>query len=239
MPFRRCQDYRRGTSRNPTTVLRIRRLSAWKFVWDPDTQVTRLFDSLMRNYPIGGFLSWVVRPPVVSEFKWYGFMRNYHQLDSPHCPEIDLPGDQAVTAVLDGQQRLTALNIGLRGSHAKRRKYGWRENPNAYPTRRLYLNLLSDAPENDLGMQYDFRFFEEQPLTELAPPEGASPAFWIRFIGSSMRQIQSLLCGCYWRLAWVLRKRVQRCVSGGSMKSFTMRRSSSSSVTMSRTSIGF
>ena len=149
-----------------------------EFVWDPDTQVTRFFDSLMRNYPIGGFLSWVVRPPLVSEFRWYGFMRNYHQLEAPHCPEVDLSSNQPVTAVLDGQQRLTALNIGLRGWHAKRRKYGWRDNPDAYPKRELYLNLLSDAPENDLGILYDFRFWQTRPETVLSPENGASPNFW-------------------------------------------------------------
>lgn len=26
-----------------------------EFVWDADTQITRLFDSLMRGYPIGPF----------------------------------------------------------------------------------------------------------------------------------------------------------------------------------------
>jgi uncharacterized protein with ParB-like and HNH nuclease domain len=40
-----------------------------EFVWDPDTQVTRLFDSLMRGYPIGAFLSWGGKPPHVGEFK--------------------------------------------------------------------------------------------------------------------------------------------------------------------------
>lgn len=134
-----------------------------EFVWDPDTQVTRLFDSLMRGYPIGAFLSWAVKPPLVGEFKFYGFMREYHQLNAPHCPVLDLPTDRPVTAILDGQQRLTSLNIGLRGSHAKRRKYGWRDNPDAYPERRLYLNLLADAPSNDLGMIHDFRFFESPP----------------------------------------------------------------------------
>lgn len=149
-----------------------------EFIWDPDTQITRLFDSLMRGYPIGTFLSWAVKPPLIGEFKFHGFMRNYHQRDAPYCPMLDLPNDQSVTAILDGQQRLTALNIGLRGSHAKRRKYGWKHNPNAYPKRTLYLNLLGDAPENELGMAYDFRFFEVPPGPQLAMDGDSAPALW-------------------------------------------------------------
>jgi hypothetical protein len=149
-----------------------------EFVWDPDTQVIRLFDSLMRHYPIGAFLSWSVKPPTVSAFKFYGFMRQYHQLQSPHCPILDLPTDQPITAILDGQQRLTSLNIGLRGSHAKRRKFGWRDRPDAYPVRTLYLNLLSDAPENELGMVFDFRFFSTPPEPSFHADDGGGAEFW-------------------------------------------------------------
>lgn len=151
-----------------------------EFVWDPDNQVARLFDSLLRGYPIGTFLSWVVEPPLVERFKFYGFMREYHQLTQPHCPVLDLAPDHSVTAILDGQQRLTSLNIGLRGSHAKRKKYGWRDNPDAYPVRRLYLNLLADAPENELGMVHDFRFFSTSPEPTLSQEPDATepPAYW-------------------------------------------------------------
>ena len=49
--------------------------------------------------------------------------------------------------MLDGQQRLTALNIGLCGSMAWRLPYKWKNNPNAYPVRHLYLDLLADHGE--------------------------------------------------------------------------------------------
>ena len=132
-----------------------------EFVWKPE-QIARLFDSLMRSYPIGSFLFWEVDRTNVRQYKFYDFVLNYHQRNAPHCPPLDMPPDTAVTAVLDGQQRLTALNIGLRGSHATkipRKRYN---NSLAYPTKRLHLNLLADAGENNAGMHYDFRFLTEK-----------------------------------------------------------------------------
>lgn len=179
MPFEDAKtiaDVLRGIQDRKYVLPAIQR----EFVWDPDNQVARLFDSLLRGYPIGTFLSWVVEPPLVERFKFYGFMREYHQLTQPHCPVLDLAPDQRVTAILDGQQRLTSLNIGLRGSHAKRKKYGWRDNPDAYPVRRLYLNLLADAPENELGMVHDFRFFSTppEPILTNEPDSAETTAYW-------------------------------------------------------------
>jgi uncharacterized protein with ParB-like and HNH nuclease domain len=81
-----------------------------EFAWDTD-QVIRLFDSLMRGYPIGAFLFWKVkgRDPTADDgdrdFVFYGFIRAYHELKSPHCPRLDVPKSREVTAILDGQQR--------------------------------------------------------------------------------------------------------------------------------------
>src|SRR4051812_11862871 len=83
-----------------------------EFVWDAN-QIRTLFDSLMRGYPIGSFLFWKVHAPTIKENVFYDFIRNYHQRDAPYCPVLDLPVDTGRTAILDGQQRLTALNIGL------------------------------------------------------------------------------------------------------------------------------
>lgn len=133
------------------------------FVWGEE-QIAKLFDSILRGYPIGSLLSWQVEPNTAGQFRFYGFIREYHQKDHPHCPKLDLPKQQTV-AVLDGQQRLTALNIGLRGSYASRRKWGQKDKAQSYPVRRLYLNVLHDAPENDQGMRYDFRLLPE-PVTQ-------------------------------------------------------------------------
>lgn len=84
-----------------------------EYVWKP-SQVIRVFDSVMRGYPVGSFLSWRVEPETINKFKFYGFMKDYNAFDNRHNPVIDIPADREVIAVLDGQQRLTSLNIELR-----------------------------------------------------------------------------------------------------------------------------
>ena len=137
-----------------------------EFEWSTD-QVRRLFDSLIRGYPIGSFLFWRVSPAVASRFRFYDFLTDYHERNHPYAPQVAIPAGQGVTAILDGQQRLTALNIGLYGSHAERQARKWASNPDAYPTKRLYLDITrQDTGEAELGMAYGFRFLtdlEAQP----------------------------------------------------------------------------
>lgn len=126
-----------------------------EFVWDAD-QIERLFDSLMRGYPIGSFLFWEVKPQNLEEFQFYRFMDYYHERDHQHNQPINLAGNnQSVTAVLDGQQRLTALNIALRGWYAEKLPYYRWDSDHAFPKRRLCLNLAG-PPEDDMEMAYDF-----------------------------------------------------------------------------------
>lgn len=134
-----------------------------EFVWKPE-QIERLFDSLMQGYPIGTFLFWKVEAETSNQFKFYDFVLNYHQRDAAHCPELGPLHQQSVTAVLDGQQRLTALNIGLRGSMAIKRPNAWWNNPDAFPIRTLRLNL-SEAPlADDDGLVYRFRFMTDDQV---------------------------------------------------------------------------
>lgn len=115
----------------------------------------------MQGYPFGTFLFWKVEPASSGKFKFFGFVQNYHERDNPHCPELGTLPNQALTAVLDGQQRLTALNIGLCGSMAVKEPNKWWTNPNAFPKRVLRLNLLSsDTPDED-GVLYDFQFLDD------------------------------------------------------------------------------
>ena len=132
-----------------------------ELVWGPE-QICRFFDSLMQGYPFGTFLYWRVAPENSGNFKFFDFVLNYHERNDPHCPPLpDMP-NRPLTAVLDGQQRLTALNIGLRGSAAwKLPRLRW-NNPDAFPERLLYLDLLWRPGEDDEGLEYRFSFLTDE-----------------------------------------------------------------------------
>ena len=136
-----------------------------EYVWDSN-QIEKLFDSIMREYPIGTFLFWEIEKNRVMDYDFYAFMKNFHEQKSIHNKKIDLKGSDGVLAVLDGQQRLTSIYLGLKGTYSYKLKYLSRDNSNAYPTRKLYLNLLSSAKESD--NEYDFKFltFEEVKNTQ-------------------------------------------------------------------------
>ena len=135
-----------------------------EFVWKPK-QISRLFDSIMQGYPFGTFLYWKVDPEHCSKFKFFDFVLNYHQRDDPHCPPLPKIPDHGVTAVLDGQQRLTALNIGLKGSIARKLPHKWWKNPDAFPRRELYIDLLwKPIPEDEEGREYWFEFLTENQV---------------------------------------------------------------------------
>jgi uncharacterized protein with ParB-like and HNH nuclease domain len=129
-----------------------------EFVWHVD-QITQLFDSLMLGYPIGSFLFWEVAASNVNEFAFYEFLREYHERDCRHNTKASVIGSESITAILDGQQRLTSLYIGLMGAYAYKKPYLSYDNPKAYPKRRLYLNLLKKSDVEDWF--YDFTFLTD------------------------------------------------------------------------------
>src|SRR5690606_19452285 len=88
-----------------------------EFVWGQD-KIANLFDSLLRGYPVGSFLFWTVGEERAAEYVFYGFLTNYHERDHKYAERKRPPKGKGTTAILDGQQRLTSLNIGLYGSHA-------------------------------------------------------------------------------------------------------------------------
>ena len=138
-----------------------------EYVWKP-SQVAKIFDSVLRGYPVGSFLSWKVLPETVSKFRFYGFLKDYSGYDKKHNPVVDIPTDREVIAVLDGQQRLTSLNIGLRGTYAYRNPRAWANKAWSYPERRLYLNLLGEAPENEAGLKYHLAFLTKEQIEQAA-----------------------------------------------------------------------
>ena len=142
-----------------------------EFVWRPE-QIRRLFDSLMQGYPFGTFLYWRVESENSSRFTFYDFVRNYHERDNPHCPRLPVYHDRQLIAVLDGQQRLTALNIGLCGSMAWKLPRRWAKFDSAFPQRQFHLDLLWRPVEDDeSGQRYRFRFLTEEQLSGASAEE--------------------------------------------------------------------
>ncbi len=107
------------------------------FVWKRD-QIERLYDSILREYPIGTLLIWKTK----SDLKRRKFIDNYKSGIS--LANFYIPQDKTQKMmVLDGQQRLQSLFIGLMGS---------------YDGEELYINILSGdlvAPED---IKFDFKF---------------------------------------------------------------------------------
>ena len=134
-----------------------------EFVWRPE-QVCNLFDSLLQGYPFGEFMLWRVAPENASQYQWYGFVRDYHQRDNPHCPELAHIRNRPLTAVLDGQQRLTAFNIGLGGSMARKLPHKWWSSLDAFPKRVLALDLLAPTNPDEEGSRYTFEFIDEENI---------------------------------------------------------------------------
>jgi uncharacterized protein with ParB-like and HNH nuclease domain len=125
-----------------------------EFVWEPD-QIERLFDSILGDYPIGSFLFWKVDEKNKEEWTTFEFIRQFDK-ENPNNPEANLKGvARDIYLILDGQQRITSLYIGLKGSYRFFR-YRWQ-------TRKLYLNLLKRPVPNEDDPQeliYQFSFRE-------------------------------------------------------------------------------
>lgn len=149
-------DVVQDISSNKYLLPSIQREFTWKH-----SQIEQLFDSLMQEYPIGTFLFWELPPSKYSEYEFYKFLQNYHEKNAHHNSKIDLKGSENVMAVLDGQQRLTSLFVGLKGTYAY--KIPWARR-NAFPKRKLYLNIVGQAAEGENF--YDFRFLTDDDISK-------------------------------------------------------------------------
>lgn len=127
-----------------------------EYVWGT-YEICKLFDSLMCGYPISSFLFWKIREEDKKKWIAYEYIRDF-DTDSPHNKEANLDGlNKDLYLVLDGQQRMTSLFIGLKGSFSyfyygkKRKSY-------------LAIDLLK-LPSKEINpdeLQYGFSFIEEK-----------------------------------------------------------------------------
>jgi uncharacterized protein with ParB-like and HNH nuclease domain len=132
-----------------------------EFVWSSD-QIEKLFDSLMKGYPISSMLFWKVKGETKTDFRFYQFLKQYIQFHKTHNESTNTDQVNDFHAILDGQQRLTALFIGLCGSYAYkeyRRAYAFSEW--SYPTRHLYLNISKTYSDEESDREYIFFFIDK------------------------------------------------------------------------------
>lgn len=125
-----------------------------KFVWK-EGKICDLFNSIMRDYPIGTFLFWELSAEQAKSYTFYEFLKNYHQRDSKNSVVIHgFPHD--IKGVLDGQQRISSMFIALQGIYQTKKRYARKNNDAAYDERRLYLDLFDDKNE------FNFKFLTEK-----------------------------------------------------------------------------
>lgn len=190
-----------GTIKSDTIKNTINRVNESVFVPDiqrtyvwlnnpKDRRIELLFDSLMRGYPIGAFLFWSLKKSDIEtdeiaesscserlNFQLYKFIENYDERNkSNEKINVSQVKSSDLDIVLDGQQRLTSLYIGLRGSRTLRRPYARSTTVNPYDQKFLYLNLDyrpdSDNPED--VYQFEFKTLED------ARKVNANGAHWFR-----------------------------------------------------------
>lgn len=120
-----------------------------KYVWKVE-QIAVLMDSIMHDYPFGTFLFWRVEKEIVNKNNYvlYEFVNSYDERNRNDNKPVTLPlltnekdPESAITAVLDGQQRLTSLCIALRGGIIVKTRR--RDGAIPYATKELYFDLLT------------------------------------------------------------------------------------------------
>ncbi|WP_459193171.1 DUF262 domain-containing protein [Halosimplex sp. J119] len=151
-----------------------------EFCWDRK-QITTLFDSLLRGLPIGSLLLWhVTRDSLAETEATYEFIQRYANSSKFPASKWTQSNDRRyvrntsaklddgrinapVQFALDGQQRLTALLIGLSGRFYKHKKNHKYRKWDSYTPMRLCLDLLSDpnAERDAQDHHYQFKFRDE------------------------------------------------------------------------------
>ncbi|PUD76208.1 GmrSD restriction endonuclease domain-containing protein [Helicobacter pylori] len=139
---------------------------------------------MLRGYPIGSFLFWKLQRKDIAtsneqdnnklNFQLYQFIENY-DARKPHNEKIHVEKINVddLSIVLDGQQRLTSLYIGLKGTRTLKKKKARNDNPNAYEEKRLYLNLKHQPNMDNPEDNYEFEFHAKTP-------ENDKEHFWFK-----------------------------------------------------------
>lgn len=140
-----------------------------RFVWQIE-QIELLFDSIMRGYPMNSLMLWeITDPKIKNEYNYYSFLRKYQERFGVENELINKTASDAdFFAVIDGQQRLNSLYIGLKGSYTVKKTHRkWINKSDHFDEKFLYLDLSSKFErESDIDRAFDFRFLTQNEVDE-------------------------------------------------------------------------
>ena len=167
------------------------------FLWDAE-RIEKLFDSLMRGYPTSSMLLWKIEGDSKPKWKFYQFLKKYVDNARNYQNNNDLyqhQGNNDYFAVLDGQQRLTAMRIGLFGTYAYHERNKSKDHSeNSFPTRRLYLRLLTNN-ESEYQVKYVFSFLKDVDTKNETLFKDADDMVWFKV--SALSSIHNSEDGVY------------------------------------------
>jgi uncharacterized protein with ParB-like and HNH nuclease domain len=136
------------------------------FVWNRK-RIEQYFDSLYKGFPLGHFIFWKLENGLATKYPLYQFVREYNErLQEKHPkPPKNLFNGREMWAVVDGQQRLSSLYIGLTGIYEyKRAGKGLKDIAHNFVVSRLYFNVFykDENKVEDNGSEKIFSFKSEQ-----------------------------------------------------------------------------
>lgn len=177
-----------------------------EFVWNPD-QIESLFDSLIREYPVGITTIWKTQTGAIKNYTTYNFLSSH--VSSDHYPPKEIrdeferyndeaKGRDAELLVIDGQQRLNSIYFGVRGKITEYTGGQGRKSSEAknWASKKLCVNLFGH-PRYDYDIVYGDYQFEFRSTGELGDKNnfgyqetGGEHRLWVpveRFWSSSNR----------------------------------------------------
>ena len=135
-----------------------------ELVWKPE-QIENLFDSVLSGYPFGSLLFWDYKNFLEdNRYRFYEFLKTYDEYhpNSSHNKVHVITGKNEIISVLDGQQRLTALFLGLKGWMNLHKPRKNRNNAESYEKKYLFINLLynkeSEDGAEDITPEFQLKF---------------------------------------------------------------------------------
>lgn len=124
-----------------------------EYVWKKQA-IELMFDSMLRDYPINTLMFWRINNISQQPLDFYSFLNHKYIYGVTRNVYFNksAAGNGEKLIVIDGQQRLTSIYIGL---------YGTYQTVKGKPMA-LYIRL--DKPASDPEKKYDFRFMTDTQL---------------------------------------------------------------------------